>query len=317
MKIDVIYEKGIICEFVYWPLNEMFCALHILMKPEHHLHRNKWIKKVSNDQKILNEIKKYGNVTEEYCIVMDFCSYFEECTDLNVLSSIEFLSNIPLNKINKIFKNYDKKITQSQYNGLLELLKKFYINIFADELKYIEPMMTRILKKKAKIAEEIGIFNFVDKIHERIKVNEEEIIFYKNKEYVVKKKEVKTIIINLSTFISPHLMLGLIGDNLYLTYLIELEVCENQSPKDLERTLKALGDGTRLKILKEISRKGKSTQELSVELKISEAAISKALKFLYEAELVEKERQGNYIIYSASTTNIDYIVYRIYEYIYN
>jgi DNA-binding transcriptional ArsR family regulator len=112
-------------------------------------------------------------------------------------------------------------------------------------------------------------------------------------------------------------MLGLIGDNLYLTSLIELEVCENQSPKDLERTLKALGDGTRLKILKEISRKGKSTQELSVELKISEAAISKALKFLYEAELVEKERQGNYIIYSASTTNIDYIVYRIYEYIYN
>lgn len=43
--------------------------------------------------------------------------------------------------------------------------------------------MTRILKKKAKIAEEMGIFNFVDKIHERIKVKEEEIIFYKNKEY--------------------------------------------------------------------------------------------------------------------------------------
>lgn len=317
MKIDVIYEKGIICEFVYWPLNEMFCALHILMKPEHHLHRDKWIKKISNDEEILKEIKKYGDVTEEYCIVMDFCSYFEECTDLNVLSSIEFLSNIPLNNINRIFKNYHKKITQSQYNGLLELLKKFYIKIFADELKYIEPMMTRTLKKKAKIAEEMGVFDFVCKIHERIEVKEEEIIFYKNKEYVVKKEEIKIITINLSTFISPHLMLGLIGDNLYLTYLVELEAYEKESPKDLERTLKALGDGTRLRILKEISRRGKSTQELSNLLDISEAAVSKALKLLQEAELVTKERQGNYILYSANTTNIDYIIYRIYEFIYN
>lgn len=84
-------------------------------------------KKVSDYQEILMEIKKYGDITEEYCIVMDFCSYFEECTDLNVLSSIEFLSNISLNKINKIFKNYHKKITQSQYNGLLELLKSFIL----------------------------------------------------------------------------------------------------------------------------------------------------------------------------------------------
>lgn len=316
MKIDVIYQNGVICEFVYSPLYEMFCALHILNKPEHHLHRNKWIEKVSHNEEILKDIKKYEDITEEYCIVMDFCSYFEECTELNVLSSIEFLSQVPLSKINKIFKIYDKRITQNQFNGLLELLKRFYIEIFADELKYIEPIMTRILKQKVKIAQEIGIFDFVQTIHERIKVKEDEIVFYKNKEYVVKRNEIKSIIINLSTFISPHLMLGIIDNNLYLTYLVELEAYEKESPKDLERTLKALGDGTRLRILKEISRKGKSTQELSRVLNISEAAVSKALKSLQEAELVTKERQGNFILYSINTNAIDFIAYKIYEYIY-
>lgn len=316
MKIAVIYEKGVKGEFVYSPLNEMFCAMHILIKPEHHLHRNKWIQKVANDEKMLEVIKKYSDITEEYCIVMDFCAYFEECTELNILSAIEFLSQVPLNKINKIFKAYDKRMSQSQYKDFLELLKRFYIEIFAEELKYIEPMITRILKKKAKLAEDIGIFNFVEAIHERIKVEEEKIKFFKNKEYVVKKTEIKTITINLSTFISPHLMLGIINNNLYLTYLVELDTYEKESPKDLERTLKALGDGTRLRILKEISRKGKSTQELSNLLNISEAAVSKALKLLQEGELVKKERQGNYIIYTVNTISIDFIAYKIYEYIY-
>lgn len=90
MKIDVIYEKSTICEFVYSPLNEMFCALHILIKPDHHFHRNKWIQKVSNNEEMIKEIKKYEDIIEGYCILMDFCSYFEECTDLNILSLVQF-----------------------------------------------------------------------------------------------------------------------------------------------------------------------------------------------------------------------------------
>lgn len=318
MKIDVIYEQGILCEFVYSPFFEMLCALHILTKPEHHLHRKRWGEKIHQNagEELVNEIKEYEELTDEYCIVMDFCYYFEECNDLNILSSIEFLSDVPIQKINKIFKVYNRKITQSQYRSFLGLLKKFYLEVFENELKYIEPIITRLLKRKAKEGAEKGIFNLVQTIHERIKVEEDKLIFYKNKEYVVKKEDIKSITINLSTFISPHLLLGNIDTNLNLTFLVELENYQKESPKDLERTMKALGDGTRLKILKEISKKGKSTQELSDTLQISEAAVSKALKLLQEADLVTKERKGNYIIYSVNTTTIDFIAYRIYEYIY-
>lgn len=79
--------------------------------------------------------------------------------------------------------------------------------------------------------------------------------------------------------------------------------------------LKALGDATRLRILSEINPIGKSTQELSSILNISEAAVSKALKLLLEAKLVNKIRRGNYIIYSLNSIEIDYLPYNIYEYI--
>lgn len=318
MKIDVIYEKGILCEFVYSPLFEMLCALHVLTKPEHHLHRKKWVEKTCKNinEDIYKDIKKCGELTEEYLILMDFSSHFQECNDLNVLSTIEFLSEVSIHKINEIFKAYDKKITESQYYSFLSLLKRFYIEVFADELKYIEPIITRMLKRKAAIGAEVGIFNLVQTVHERIKVEEDKITFYKNKEYVVNRNELKCITLYLSTFIGPHLLLGRVESNLNLTFLVELETYEKASPKDLERTLKAIGDGTRLKILKEISKNGKSTQELSSILNISEAAVSKALKLLQQAELVTKERRGNYIIYSVNTTTIDYITYRIYEYVY-
>ncbi|WP_238881699.1 helix-turn-helix transcriptional regulator [Clostridium sp. YIM B02551] len=317
MKIDVIYEKGILCKFKYSPLYEMFCAMHVLSSPDHHLHRKQWVQKVQEkiDNKFLEEVVKCGELTNQYCIVMDFCNCFEECNDLSILSSIEFLSNVTIYKINKIFKEYDKRITQREYLSFLELLKRFYIEIFQEELKYIEPIITRVLKKQAALGREKGIFYIVDTIHERIQLNDEKIKFIKNKEYVVSREKLKCITINSSTFVSPHLMLGIIGDNLYLTHLIDLGSIEKESPLDLERTLKALGDSTRLKILKEISKRGKSTQELSGILNISEAAVSKALKIMHEGNLVIKERRGNYIIYSINSTEIDYIPYKIYEYI--
>jgi len=318
MKIDVIYEQDVLCEFVYSPLFEMFCALHVLSNPEHHIHRQKWVEKVNKQMNpdMKQDIKIYADITDEYCIIMDVCHYFEECSDLNILSSIDVLSKISIHEINKIFKEYDKKITKNQYQGLLRLLRDFYINIFEGELKYIEPFIARMLKQKVKFAKEKGIFNLIQEIHERIKVHEDKIVFYKNKQYEVYKRDLKRVSINVSTFVGPHLLIGILDDFLNLTCLVETENSEKESPKDLERTLKALGDSTRLKILKAISKKGKSTQELSSLLDISEAAVSKALKLLQEGQLVTKERKGNYMIYSVNNDTIDFISYRIYEYIY-
>ncbi len=212
-------------------------------------------------------------------------------------------------------KNYNKRITNIYYKELLRFLRNFYIEIFQSELKYIEPIIIRELKRKLTLGKDKGIFYLTDSIHSRIEVLEDEIVFYKFKEFRVKLVDLKYININVSTFISPHLLLGKDKHSINLTALIELDNNEDKCPKDLERKLKALGDATRLRILSEINPIGKSTQELSVILNISEAAVSKALKLLLEAKLVSKVRRGNYIIYSLNSIEIDYLPYNIYEYI--
>ena len=50
-------------------------------------------------------------------------------------------------------------------------------------------------------------------------------------------------------------------------------------------------------------------------MQISEAAVSKQLKILAEGGLVEKKREGNYILYSIRTETLDFLTYRIYEYL--
>ena len=121
--------------------------------------------------------------------------------------------------------------------------------------------------------------------------------------------------ITASTFVSPHLLMHEEKGILYLTVLVAVEERKNIVPSDLVSLMKALGDETRLKNLQEINKKPASTQSLATKLQITEAGISKQLKILYEAGLVYKRRQGNYILYHMNRTAIDFIPYTLYEYI--
>lgn len=69
-------------------------------------------------------------------------------------------------------------------------------------------------------------------------------------------------------------------------------------PESLSRLLRALGDETRMKILKLILESRHCTRDLAVELELSEPTISKHVKILKEADLISSEREGNYIYYS-------------------
>lgn len=203
MNIDTIYDGKILVKFIYSPLNEMLCALHVLCNSKHHLHRKEWADSVYEkiDNKLKNSILEFGEITDDYMIPMDFNMYFKECDDLNILSSIEYLENVNLYNIRKIFRKYNISINSGQYKRFLSFLKQFYIEVYMKEEKYIEPVIIRTLKKKAD----------------------------------------------------------------YISML--------------------------------------------------EAVVSKALKLLFESKIVSKQRNGNYIIYNLNKRELDYLEYKIYEYI--
>ncbi|HKL76226.1 MAG TPA: metalloregulator ArsR/SmtB family transcription factor [Halanaerobiales bacterium] len=63
------------------------------------------------------------------------------------------------------------------------------------------------------------------------------------------------------------------------------------------KTIKALGDETRLKIIKLLLMKKFCVGALARRLDISESAVSQQLKILREADLVVGEKEGYYVHY--------------------
>lgn len=70
---------------------------------------------------------------------------------------------------------------------------------------------------------------------------------------------------------------------------IWLEQTGNEIPEDLTEIFRALGDKTRLQIIRLLFRGICTTKELAQEMQLSEAAISKHLSVLKNAGLVEKK----------------------------
>jgi DNA-binding transcriptional ArsR family regulator len=74
---------------------------------------------------------------------------------------------------------------------------------------------------------------------------------------------------------------------------------------ELVRLLRALGDHTRLRALKLIAERARSTQELAPLVGISEAGLSKHLRQLSDAGLVRSRREGYYVLYSIVPERIE------------
>ena len=66
---------------------------------------------------------------------------------------------------------------------------------------------------------------------------------------------------------------------------------------ELVQGLDAIADPTRLTLLRLVASRPRSTRELAQLLELSEAAVSKHLRRLADAQLVRGERQGYYVLY--------------------
>jgi len=73
---------------------------------------------------------------------------------------------------------------------------------------------------------------------------------------------------------------------------------------ELLHVLRALADPTRLRALKLIAARPRTTQELAPLVGISEAGLSKHLRQLARAGVVESHREGYYVVYKLATDRI-------------
>jgi DNA-binding transcriptional ArsR family regulator len=78
----------------------------------------------------------------------------------------------------------------------------------------------------------------------------------------------------------------------------------NSSAASLDSIFHALSDSTRRAILRDISNREKTVGEIAKPYQMSLAAVSKHLKVLETADLVARERRGNFQIVRLNARNL-------------
>ncbi|WP_187263180.1 autorepressor SdpR family transcription factor [Pontibacter beigongshangensis] len=76
----------------------------------------------------------------------------------------------------------------------------------------------------------------------------------------------------------------------------------------MNKVFKALNDQTRRDILRLLKEKDMTAGEIAEAFNITKPSISHHLDILSQAELVTSEKQGQFVIYSLSTTVLDDIL---------
>ncbi|GEM_PF-5277035 len=187
---------------------------------------------------------------------------------------------------------------------LLETLGQYWNLIFDRETKRLEPIFYTSLREKIEIAQTGGLDALLASLGLGIRLMNNRlvgraIIEDEEAELNLSAGQVERIIIMPTVFATPHHFPIFDQKQLLLRYPLPYPEDYRQQLSDAEllEVLKGLANGTRLKILRLIAEKPRYSGELAAELDFSEPTISRHMKQLRKAGIVEVEKKDNFVYY--------------------
>ena len=145
--------------------------------------------------------------------------------------------------------------------------------------------------------------------HCRVDLERQELQIDLPHEHAVAVSAENPLVLSPSVFVWPHLRVNCDPPwPLALVYAAPALVREAEPripPAELLRILRALADDTRLRVLKLIAERPRTTQELEPLVGLSRAGLSKSLQRLAEAGLIVPRRDGYYVVYALAPGRLD------------
>lgn len=313
MVLDRFWEDNVEIVFAYMPAWEMFFSMHVLADSDHHLYRKRWAKRIcEREPGLYSRIIELGEITGTWVFVIDSPEW-SRIRQMEIGEMLSFLRRKNIYQWNEMLKYSGRQMDIAGRDEVLWVIREYYERIFQREERLLRPYLTRILQKEMEQCRRKGIWQWCQGIHPRLLVEEECLIYWKDREYCYQKENVHRIYATASTFVNPHLWLYKGEGELEMVKGVLTEQAEDEIPEKCAQVFKALGDKTRLRIVKLLMQGTLTTQEISREIGISEAGVSKHLRILNEAVLVSKSMKGHYVEYHFLTEMIDFIPYTFYE----
>jgi DNA-binding transcriptional ArsR family regulator len=190
------------------------------------------------------------------------------------------------------------------------LLAAYWEAAFEREWERLEPLLARTVSDAgARIAED-GVYAYLKGLSPALLIDAEarELRRKVPHEHVVAIEPENRLVLVPSFYVWPHVRVNC--DDPWppgIVYPAPFAVAESRPgvPADeLLHVLRALGDPTRLRALKLIAARPRTTQELAPLVGISEAGLSKHLRQLARAGVVESHREGYYVVYTPASDRI-------------
>lgn len=187
---------------------------------------------------------------------------------------------------------------------LLEVLEQYWSLFFEREAKKLEPLFYNSLQEKIKLAQTGGLEALLGSlglgirlVHDRLVGRA--IVGEEATELNLSAEQVERIVIMPTVFATPHHFPIFDGKQLLLRYPLQYpeESKRQLTEAELLEVLKGLANPTRLKILRMVAEKPRFSGELAAELGFSEPTVSRHMKQLRKAGIVEIDKKDNFVYY--------------------
>ena len=193
----------------------------------------------------------------------------------------------------------------------LALLEGYWEEAFSREWERIEPQLAASVTEAGRQIGQQGVYGLLRGLWPEVRCEAGNGRFWLERphEHQVDIGPQDALVLAPSAYVWPHVRvncdspwpLGLV----FPVSSIAAEARPRIPPAQLVAVLRALGEDTRLRALRLIAERPRSTQELAPLVGVTEAALSKHLRVLADAGLLERRREGYYVLYRLVPGQVD------------
>jgi DNA-binding transcriptional ArsR family regulator len=191
-----------------------------------------------------------------------------------------------------------------------ETVHAYWDAAFREEWARLEPLLDGTVSDAGRQIAAEGVYSLVGGLSRQLRVDPVREEFGKDipHDHRVRVTNANQLVFVPSFYVWPHVWLNCDAPwPLGIVYPAPFVAADARPPipsRELVGVLRAVGDATRLRALKLIGQRPRSTQELAPLVGISEAGLSKHLRVLANAGLVTTRREGYYVLYSLVSERI-------------
>ncbi|NNN30752.1 helix-turn-helix transcriptional regulator [Streptomyces sp. S3(2020)] len=335
--------------FTYSPLLETVLSLHVLAEPKHHPLQHAWVRRMRRlPVGLRREITTLSFTFREYFPA--FCFPSAHGPQASFAQEIERLRALPHDQVREEFAvalvgdvargqggvppdsasgpeadDAVRRTLAEDPGALLErfvsLLGDYWEAAFAEEW---ERLSSQLADTMTEIGEELavrGLFGPLRRLAPEVGSDPVDRRFWLDRphdhEVTLSAEDRLTLV--PSVYVWPHVRvncdppwpLGVVFPVSHLQRAAHVSM----APPELIATLRAVAEETRLRLLRLLAQRPRSTEELAPLLHLTPAALSKHLRVLARAGLVTTRRDGYYVLYSADRDRLAALAPSLHTYV--